>query len=48
MEYDFAKRQYEQKLYALYDPLALDEKQFDLTANVTSWPEISFADIFFI
>ena len=33
------KRRYEQKLYELQtlnDPLALDEKQFDLTANVTS------------
>ena len=42
------KRRYEQKLYELQtlnDPLALDEKQFDLTANVTSQPEISFADI---
>lgn len=47
---DFAKKRYEQKLSELKipnDPLVLDEsKDFDLTTDVTNWPDISFADIF--
>ena len=45
-----AKKRYEQKLSELKilnDPLAMDENNFDLTTDVTKWPDISFADIFY-
>ena len=44
-----AKKRYKQKiseLKILNDPLAMDENNFDLTTDVTKWPDISFADIF--
>ena len=47
---DFAKKRYEQKLTELKipnDPLALDEtKDFNLTTDISNWPDVSFADIF--
>lgn len=44
-----AKRRYEQKLFMLdltEDPFSWKENEFQLTNDVTKWPELSFADIF--
>ena len=44
-----AKIRYEEKISVLnidYDPFFLKDNEFELTGDITKWPDVTFADIF--